>query len=77
MAHLSATRIMRSRFFPSSLGLMLLASGGKKIAQAALTFRTKSVMGPLAAAVEACDGSLPPLACHNSKTSGVKVRRTQ
>ena len=46
--YLSATRIMRRRFLPSSLGLMLLGCGGKKMAQAARTLRTKSVTGPFA-----------------------------
>lgn len=59
--HLSATRIMRRRFLPSSLGLMLLGCGGKKIAQAARTLRTKSETGPFS-----CAESSPALTCQIS-----------
>ena len=62
LLYLSATRIMRRRFLPSSLGLMLLGCGGKKMAQAARTLRTKSVTGPCAPAVSWA-ASLPPLTC--------------
>ena len=51
--HLSATRIIRSRFLPSSLGLVLAGCAGKKMRQAALSLRTKSLMGA------AADESLP------------------
>ena len=44
-AHLSATRIMRSRFLPSSLGLTPAGSEGKKMRQAARSLRTKSLSG--------------------------------
>lgn len=59
LPHLSATRIMRRRFLPSSFGLMDLAWGGKKIAQAAFTLRTKSETGPFV--LDACADSPPPL----------------
>ena len=59
LLYLSATRIMRRRFLPSSFGLMDLAWGGKKIAQAAFTLRTKSETGPFV--LDACADSPPPL----------------
>ena len=43
--HLSATRIIRSRFLPSSLGLVLAGCAGKKMRQAALSLRHKVVDG--------------------------------
>ena len=59
LLHLSATRIMRRRFLPSSFGLMDLACGGKKMAQAAFTLRTKSDTGPFV--LDACADSPAPL----------------
>ena len=62
-AHLSATRIMRSRFLPSSLGLTLLVCGGKKICHAARSFRAKSASPPGAVlAAGAAPTYAPPLA---------------
>ena len=43
--HLSATRIILSLFLPSSLGERALGRSGKKMFHAALTLRTKSVIG--------------------------------
>ena len=44
-ACLSATRIMRSRFLPSSLGVVTAGGGGKKICHAARSLREKSTSG--------------------------------
>lgn len=44
-ARLSATRIMRSRFLPSSLGVVTAGGGGKKICHAARSLREKSTSG--------------------------------
>ena len=59
LQHPACCRIMRRRFLPSSFGLMDLAWGGKKIAQAAFTLRTKSETGPFV--LDACADSPPPL----------------
>lgn len=45
MAQRSATRIMRRRLRPSSLGVRLRGCGGKKMEYAALHLRTKSDSG--------------------------------
>ena len=48
IAQRSATRIMRRRLRPSSLGVRLFGCGGKKMQYAALHLRTKSESGKFA-----------------------------
>ena len=55
--HLSATRIMRSLFFPSSLGLTEGDCIGKKICHAALSFLMNSPIGCFSLS------GPPPLTC--------------